>query len=110
MGAGSAGCTTLYGGRRPWRLHFCGTQAKTNALRQGRKDECCSQEKNGPAITRIVRRPYVYRRLDQEAYELAVLAIDQLINDGAINHTHPQSTKFMQLFDAIYAYEKIHFP
>jgi mRNA interferase HigB len=43
-------------------------------------------------------------------YDVAVLAIDKLVDDGAINHQHPHNDRFMSLFDAIHAYEKVHYP
>jgi|GEM_PF-326451 mRNA interferase HigB len=43
-------------------------------------------------------------------YDAAVSAIDQLVERGAINHQHPLNDRFMRLFDAIYAYEQVHYP
>lgn len=56
--------------------------------------------------------PATVRAIQTEAdHDLALAIIDRLVDDGAmINEDHPDHELFIKLFDAIDAYEVVHFP
>lgn len=48
--------------------------------------------------------------VDERDHDLALSAIDRLVDIGAMNDEHPKSQLCGMLFDVIHAYEQAHYP